>query len=216
METSPNFTPKCQRIIADSKNLAESLFHEEVNCGHLLVSIFSSDCSFLNDLVRGFNLKVSDFIEFVEGFYLFEEAVVDGSEAYFGEDIKELLTKSHEFAKKIQNSYVGPEHLFFSFLNDSNGVCSHFFYAHNVSPSKILEAFLVLFDEQQAFSNEPTKRSDEEQQVPASQRKPQADPNSMLESFCTNLNELNHKGSIGKIIGKDAEMDRACEILVKL
>lgn len=213
METSPNFTPKCQRIIADSKNLAESLSHEEVNCGHLLVSMLSSDASFINDLVRGFNLKIDSFIEFIEAFYFFEEAISDSPESYFGEDIKELLTKSHEFAKKIQNSYIGPEHLFFSFLNDSNGVCSHFFYAHNVSPSKILEAFLILFDEQQAFSREPIQNDDKEEGGAAIQRKPQADPNSMLESFCTNLNELNHKGSLGKIIGKDAEVDRICEIL---
>ena len=213
METSPNFTPKCQRIIGDSKNLAESLLHEEVNCGHLLVSLISSDCSFLNDLIRGFNLNVAHFIEFIEGFYFFEEVAAENTESYFGEDIKELLTKSHEFAKKIQNNYVGPEHLFFSFLNDSNGVCSHYFYSEKVSPSKMLEAFLILFDEQQAFSREPSQNLEEEQQASAAQRKPQSDPNSMLESFCTNLNELNHKGSLGKIIGKDDEVDRICEIL---
>ena len=213
MEISPNFTPKCQRIIADSKDLAESLSHEEVNCGHLLVSMLSSDASFINDLVRGFNLKVDSFIEFIESFYFFEEATSNSPEAYFGEEIKDLLTKSHEFAKKIQNSYVGPEHLFFSFLNDSNGVCSHFFYAHNASPSKILEAFLILFDDQQSFSREPIENSDKEDHGPVAQRKPQADPNSMLESFCINLNDLNHKGSFGKIIGKDAEVNRMCEIL---
>lgn len=213
MEISPNFTPKCQRIIADSKNLAESLSHEEVNCGHLLISMLSSDASFINDLVRGFNLRVDSFIEFIESFYFFEEATSNSPEAYFGEEIKDLLTKSHEFAKKIQNSYVGPEHLFFSFLNDSNGVCSHFFYAHNASPSKILEAFLILFDDQQSFSREPVGNSDKEEYGAAAQRKPQADPNSMLESFCTNLNDLSHKGSLGKIIGKDAEVDRICEIL---
>lgn len=77
----------------------------------------------------------------------------------------------------------------------------------------MLEAFLILFDEQQAFSREPSQNLEEEQQASAAQRKPQSDPNSMLESFCTNLNELNHKGSLGKIIGKDDEVDRICEIL---
>ena len=120
MEISPNFTPKCQQIIGDSKKLAESLFHED--CGHLLVSILYSDCGFINDLIRGFNIKVSHFIEFIEGFYFLENAIGNNPESYFGEDIKELLASSHEFAKKIQNNYVGPEHLFFSFLNDSNGV----------------------------------------------------------------------------------------------
>lgn len=106
METSPNFTPKCQRIIGDSKNLAESLLHEEVNCGHLLVSLISSDCSFLNDLIRGFNLNVAHFIEFIEGFYFFEEVAAENTESYFGEDIKELLTKSHEFAKKYKTTML--------------------------------------------------------------------------------------------------------------
>ena len=116
MEISPNFTPKCQQIIGDSKNLAESLSHEEVNCGHLLVCILSSDCSFINDLIRGFNLKVSHFIEFIESFYFLENVGDDNPESYFGEDIKELLANSYEFAKKIQNNYVSPEHLFFFIL----------------------------------------------------------------------------------------------------
>ena len=102
METSPNFTPKCQRIIADSKNLAESLSHEEVNCGHLLVSMLSSDASFINDLVRGFNLKIDSFIEFIEAFYFFEEAISDSPESYFGEDIKELLTNLMSLQKRYR------------------------------------------------------------------------------------------------------------------
>ncbi len=213
MEISPNFTPKCQQIIGDSKNLAESLSHEEVNCGHLLVCILSSDCSFINDLIRGFNLKVSHFIEFIESFYFLENVGDDNPESYFGEDIKELLANSYEFAKKIQNIYVSPEHLFFSFLNDSNGVCSNYFYAENISPSKMLEAFLILLDEQQAFSRDSAQSENKDLRPNATQVSAQPESSSMLESFCVNLNELNHKGSLGKIIGKDEEIDRMCEIL---
>lgn len=213
MEISPNFTPKCQQIIGDSKNLAESLSHEEVNCGHLLVCILSSDCSFINDLIRGFNLKVSHFIEFIESFYFLENVGDDNPESYFGEDIKELLANSYEFAKKIQNNYVSPEHLFFSFLNDSNGVCSNYFYAENISPSKMLEAFLILLDEQQAFSRDSAQSENKDLRPNATQVSAQPESSSMLESFCVNLNELNHKGSLGKIIGKDEEIDRMCEIL---
>lgn len=213
MEISPNFTPKCQQIIGDSKNLAESLSHEEVNCGHLLVCILSSDCSFINDLIKGFNLKVSHFIEFIESFYFLENVGDDNPESYFGEDIKELLANSYEFAKKIQNNYVSPEHLFFSFLNDSNGVCSNYFYAENISPSKMLEAFLILLDEQQAFSRDSAQSENKDLRPNATQVSAQPESSSMLESFCVNLNELNHKGSLGKIIGKDEEIDRMCEIL---
>ena len=214
METSPNFTPKCQQIISDSKLLAEAWNHEEVSCGHLLVSILSSEVGFINDLIRGFNLKIDSFIKFTEDFYLLEDRPGHPAEPFYGDDLKDLLIQSHQFAKKLDNNYVGVEHLFFSLLNDTQGVCHHFLKSYKVSPSKMLEAFLLLLQDQQVFSTSASQLPGEKQKEQAQPQRPaQADPNSMLESFCVNLNEVNQKGFMGKVIGKDSEIDRICEIL---
>ena len=77
----------------------------------------------------------------------------------------------------------------------------------------MLEAFLILLDEQQAFSRDSAQSENKDLRPNATQVSAQPESSSMLESFCVNLNELNHKGSLGKIIGKDEEIDRMCEIL---
>lgn len=213
METSPNFTPKCQQIISDSKLLAEAWNHEEVGCGHLLVSILSSDASFINDLIRGFNLKIESFITFTEDFYFLEHSTGPQKESFYGEELKDILIDSHRFAVKIDNSYVGVEHLFFCFLNDPNGVCHHFLTSNNVSPSKMLESFLLLLQDQQVFPASATETPRRSKKESAPKKSAAPDSGSMLESFCANMNELNSKGSIGKIIGKETEVDRMCEIL---
>jgi ATP-dependent Clp protease ATP-binding subunit ClpC len=214
METSPNFTPKSQQIISDAKNLADSKMHEEVTCGHLLIVILTSEYSFINDLVRGFDLRVEEFIDFIEDFYSLKEEGDCKSGAFYGEDLKDSLSKAHSFAKKIHNNYIGVEHLFFSFLNESKGVCSLFFKSNSLTPSKILEAFLLLLQEQQSYYSPSAQPFHQDNSAP--KKSPSAaslDPSSMLESFCVNLNELNENESLSNVIGKNLEIARICEIL---
>lgn len=213
MENFPNFTPSCQKIISDSKLLAEAWNHEETNCGHILVTIMSSELSFVNDLMIGFNVPVDEFINYIEDFYLLDPNNKKIKSSTYGEDVKDLLARSHEFAIDLGNNYISPEHVFFIFLNDSNGPCYHFLKSKNISPSKVMEAFLIIFKSQQIFSRgDGSSQSVEEEAVGANAQQSN-DSNSMLESFCVNLNELNAKGSLPKVIGKDFEMDRMCEIL---
>lgn len=214
METSPNFTPKSQQVISDAKFLADERMHEEVTCGHLLVSILSSEYSFINELIRGFDLNVDEFIDFIEDFYLIKDYGDCKFESFYNEDLKDILSKSHSFAKKIHNSYVGVEHLFFSFLNEAKGVCSVFLKSNGVSPSKMLEAFLLLLQNQQSYLSPPSQPSDQDNSSPKSNTSSSiSDPSSMLESFCVNLNDLDNKESLPKVIGKNLEVGRICQIL---
>ena len=154
MENFPNFTPSCQKIISDSKLLAEAWNHEETNCGHILVTIMSSELSFVNDLMIGFNVPVDEFINYIEDFYLLDPNNKKIKSSTYGEDVKDLLARSHEFAIDLGNNYISPEHVFFIFLNDSNGPCYHFLKSKNISPSKVMEAFLIIFKSQQIFSRD--------------------------------------------------------------
>ena len=106
METSPNFTPKSQQVISDAKFLADERMHEEVTCGHLLVSILSSEYSFINELIRGFDLNVDEFIDFIEDFYLIKDYGDCKFESFYNEDLKDILSKSHSFAKKKRISAI--------------------------------------------------------------------------------------------------------------
>ena len=50
---------------------------------------------------------------------------------------------------------------------------------------------------------------------PLSLQPDQVSPESMLESFCINFNDLCSQGKIGKIIGKTKEIERVSEILCR-
>ena len=75
-----------------------------------------------------------------------------------------------------------------------------FFFAHNISPHKVAQAFILLVKAQE-------KLLLQKEIIPgihALSPHPEigATPESMLESFCVNFNELCSQGKIGKIIGK--------------
>ena len=56
MDLSPNFTPRSQQLIVESKFLAVSLNHTEVTADHLLVSLLRSEGGFIPEFVKSFGL----------------------------------------------------------------------------------------------------------------------------------------------------------------
>jgi ATP-dependent Clp protease ATP-binding subunit ClpC len=215
MHVSPNFTPKSQQLIIDSKIMASSLNHSEVTESHLLVSLLRAEAGFINEFIRSFGLKVSDFIEFVIEYSSLEE--LDDEEAgppSYGASFKSILSGAYEFSNQLQHSYIGVEHLFFCLINNASGASSVYLHAHNVPPSKVIEAFLMVLKTQDVILE--SKKSDLNKSLkkpPASSSPSASSSSSVLDSFCIDLNDRVKKGSADKIIGKDVEINRLCEIL---
>ena len=68
METSPNFTPKVQQIIAQSKNFAQSLNASEVTTDHLLLVILELEDPFVSSFVNSFSFSVEQVKNFTISF----------------------------------------------------------------------------------------------------------------------------------------------------
>jgi ATP-dependent Clp protease ATP-binding subunit ClpC len=214
MDLSPNFTPKSQQLIVESKLLAVSLNHTEVTADHLLISLLRSDGGFIRQFINGFGLSVDSFIYFITTFSSLEKKEGQPSECSYADTFRNALGDSHTFSTKLGHTYIGVEHLFFSLINSTKGAAANFFLSEDVSPSSIMEAFLGALKTQQILLD--TKRS----ALPSSLDRLKAtlsgappSQGSALESFGINLNELSIKGSLGKIIGKDSETSRMCEVL---
>ena len=215
MHVSPNFTPKSQQLIIDAKIMASSLNHPEVTESHLLVSLLKAEAGFINEFIRSFGLKISDFIEFVLTFSdLDKREDEESARPSYSESFKSVLSGAYEFSNKLQHDYIGVEHLFFCLINDVSGVPCIYFHAHNVPPSRIIEAFLmVLKTQDMIFESKKGELSKSLKKPPASSSPSTASSSSALDAFCVNFNDRAKKGSCDQIIGKDMEINRLCEIL---
>ena len=213
MQASPNFTPKSQQLIIDAKMMASSLNHVEVTEDHLLVSLLKNESGFINEFIRSFGLKISDFIEFILTFAELDQLEEEerGRPSY-SESFKLILSKSYEFSCQLNHDYIGVEHLFFCLVNNVDGSPSVYFHAHNVRPSTIIESFLLVLRTQDLILE--GKKGDLKKSLDkAPTASPPTSSSSILDSFCTNLSDKAKKGTFDKIIGKDPEINRLCEIL---
>lgn len=226
MPTSPNFTPKSQQLIVESKILATELNHIEVKDCHLLSCILSGEHELISLFLKGLFVDIKSLIKFVSVFSSLEKAQEDGSSPSYGDSFKKILSKSYEFSQQMEHEYIGVEHLFFVFLSQREGALANFFYAEGLIGSDIIDAFLLLLRTQDLvnlnkgsadissslrkhYRKERRERGssekDEELTPPPSGR--------ALDSFCVNLTELASKRLLSEIIGKSCEIDRLCEIL---
>tara|TARA_R110001583_G_scaffold8965_23_gene42410 strand:+ start:12856 stop:15276 length:2421 start_codon:yes stop_codon:yes gene_type:complete len=215
MHVSPNFTPKSQQLIIDAKIMASSLNHPEVTENHLLVSLLKAEAGFINEFIRSFGLKITDFIEFVLTFSELDKLEDEEfNRPSYSTSFKSILSGAYEFSNTLDHDYIGVEHLFFCLINDVNGAPSIYFHAHNVPPSNVIEAFLMVLKTQAVILE--SKKSDLNKSLkkpPASSSPSPPSISSALDSFCVDLNDRVKKGSADKVIGKDAEINRLCEIL---
>ena len=215
MHVSPNFTPKSQQLIIDAKIMASSLNHPEVTENHLLVSLLKAEAGFINEFIRSFGLRITDFIEFVLTFSELDKLEDEEfNRPSYSTSFKSVLSGAYEFSTTLDHDYIGVEHLFFCLINDVNGASSIYFHAHNVPPSNVIEAFLMVLKTQSVILESKKGDLNKSLKKPPASSSPSTPSNSsVLDSFCIDLNDRVKKGSSDKIIGKDAEINRLCEIL---
>ena len=212
MDTSPNFTPKAQQLISQAKFFATSLNDHEVEAAHLLLVILNSRNSLIDDFIESFGFSSEEIKVFVTTFCGLKKNDIEVHEAKFSEEFAIVLSKAHEFAEEISDTYIDIEHFFFVFLNSFDGALYSFFKAYDVDIETLVKSFIILIKSDDSMLG--LQKPPQQPRIPrSSPSAPSAKADSMLESFAVNLNNLCLSGKIGAIIGKDYEIDRVCEIL---
>ena len=228
--TSPNFTPKSQQLIVESKLLATELNHTEVKDAHLLSCILSSNSEIISLFLKSLSLDTKNLIKFISVFGCLDKVETKGAAPAYGDSFKNILSESYDFSQKMEHEYIGVEHLFFVFLNQPDGPCTNYFYSEGLVCADIIHSFLLLlraqdlinFDKDSSgISNSLRNHYREERRStssPNSERSPNPPSSTLsqgtaLESFCVNLTKLAGTDTMVEIVGKSKEIDRLCEIL---
>ena len=213
MSITPNFTPKSQQLILESKLWARELNHPTVTSSHLLVVLLRHGGSFVHEFLDRFGLQIEDFIDFVIIADSLDETSGDNPSggSRYNSSFKSTLSKACEFANTLGHAHIGVEHIFFALLNVPDGTAAQFLYSHRLSPSGVLEAFIILLRNQDSlFRSRRTVADDAMVYEKPSSASP---PPKALSSFAVNLSSLARSGSLPNVIGKDSESSRIWEIL---
>jgi len=106
METSPNFTPKVQQIIVQSKNFATSINSKEVNPDHLLLVVLETEDPSISEFLKSFKFTNEQLKNFVISFCDLENDYKDAQieSNFYNDEFNQILSSAVEFSRKMGHS----------------------------------------------------------------------------------------------------------------
>lgn len=206
-----NFTPRVQKAISSSKNLAESLGSHDINLSHLLFSILESKQSTILSFFQDVNVSLEDFKLLVFDFE--KTASIHSLDSNFNQkDIdydthyKKVFKLAFSFADELEHGYVGIEHLFYILLVYEKSPLPNLLNDFNVDVEKGREKLKNFFISGEWEEKKSPKRKDVEKRSADSE---------FFNSYAINYNELAISGKFDNIISKDLEINELSEILCR-
>lgn len=226
MELGPNFSPKAQFFVKQSKKLASSLNDVCVKEDHLLVLLLQTGDAFINSFLHKHEIDIFEYIDFVMTFSSLDKGKDKPEEELeYSATYKIILTESIKFSQKLKDDYVGIQHLYFALINHAKGSTFNFITSIGGSPQDFVNDYIQsLKMHEMAFNfllpNDFLRKDGsgsgptEMPQMQMPQMMPPQEPKS-LEAYCVSLNNLALQKKLSKVIGRDTEVERICEILAR-
>ncbi len=127
--------------------------------------------------------------------------------------VRKVLEKSREVARELGHNYVGAEHMLLALLEEQEGFALSLIKMQGVDPIAVKDKLLEITGRRSRPRTAPRRPNPFNQAAfGGGQAK---EEKSMVDEFCRNLNELALDGKIDPVIGRDKEIERLIQILLR-
>ena len=195
----PNkFTEKAQAAVAEAQAVAARLQHQSVDAEHLLSALLAQEGGLAARLFERAGAAPAELSRALDK-ELEKLPAVTGSgqsSGYVTQRFNQLLVRAQDEAKRLKDDYVSVEHLLLPMFDEKA----------DTGVGRVLKQFAVRKD---ALLRAMTE-------VRGNQRVTSANPESTyeaLEKYGRDLTKLAEQGKLDPVIGRDAEIRRAIQVL---
>lgn len=203
--SSFNFTPSAKKAIQDCSSIAKDFGHLKVIDLHLTLSILSLTHSGIDFLLVSNGLIKEGLCKGFE-YALTEYKEPRRKKSIYAPEIQEILEHSQKLANRMKDEFIGIDHIFVSILMTREEI-SEFLTSLDVDVSKLADDLKSII-----------KNGIPKQKVPLSinPSNAQQDPTtSDADDWCENLNDKISANKEFEIFGRDEEIERIFEILLR-
>ncbi len=192
------YTEKAQEAILAAQQLAEREGHAEVLPEHLLLTLLEQKDGVVPEIVRKMNPDPASLVAAVRTELNRLPRAHGSNQVGLSGRLRQVLTSSEQEAERLKDEYVSTEHLFIAIAAEggrSSG--SRLLQQRGITKDTILQAM---------------------QSVRGSQRVTSQNPESTyqaLERYGRDLTELARKGKLDPVIGRDDEIRRVIQVLLR-
>ncbi|HEY9763588.1 MAG TPA: ATP-dependent Clp protease ATP-binding subunit [Trichocoleus sp.] len=200
-----HFTNTAIAVIMKAQEEARRLRHNFVGTEQLLLGILKEGSSLSAKVLKEMGVNLSDARAEVEAIIGRGSSNVP-PEIPFTPKVKQVFEQAFQEARKLDSSYVEPEHLLLSLTQNTESVAYRVLSNLGVDPAKVRTQIIRELGEVAAT---PVGGQEERRGRGESRRS----RNKMLAEFGTDLTERAAVGKIDPVVGRSKEIERVVQVL---
>jgi ATP-dependent Clp protease ATP-binding subunit ClpB len=196
MATLDRLTVKSRDALAAAESAARRRNHQEITSLHLLEALLAQDGGLAAPLLERAGVSLPVLRSSLEG-TLAKIPQVQSADTFVGRELKDLLDAASSEAERLKDDFISTEHLLLAMTADRKSRAGNLLAGLGVGREVLERALLDVRGTQRVTDENP-------------EGKYQA-----LEKYTTDLTALARRGKIDPVIGRDEEIRRAMQVLVR-
>jgi len=190
------FTLKANNAIDESVKLAAANGNQEITPLHITHSILSYPENIVPEVIKKTGTDNSRLISGISREIDKLPKIQGAADQYFGKDFKKILDQAEDIAKQFKDDYVSTEHVFLAIL-DLKDIAAKTLNANGVNRENFLRALMEIRGNQKITDQNPEEKMQ------------------TLKRYGRDLVELARSGKLDPVIGRDEEIRRIMQVLVR-
>ena len=190
------FNEKSKLILNNAQNKSISLNHQQVTSVHVIYSIILDNDSYLKNIIKACCSNLLLFKEEIEN-YLKKFPVVSGANIniYLSNELLKILENSKVLMKEFNDSFISPEIILYSIINDNNSEIYQLLSRFNFN-KETLKAVIFKLRKGQTIDEKNSKIDSD-----------------ALKKYSIDLTELAKVGKLDPVVGREEEIRRSIQVL---
>lgn len=190
------YTQNAQQAIMDCQNIAISEGHQMLDGEHLHLALMMQKDGLIPKLIKFMNLDPTSIIaDLQEEMEKLPKVSGAADNMYSSRRLSQILMKAEKIADDFKDEYVSVEHLYLALLEERGTPSAKIFSKFGIDKNKFLDALSKVRGNQRVTSQNPEDNYD------------------ALNKYGRDLVEMAREGKLDPVIGRDAEIRHAIQIL---
>ena len=194
------FTNRAERAIELAGEIAAELGHNYIGTEHLLAGLIREGNGLAYRVLTEQGITEEKVINLIEGLIGSSEPLEEVPRG-FTPRTKRVIEISFVEAKRLNNNFIGTEHLLLAIMKEGDSVASRIIAELGVDIQKLFNDLLKTLSEDNSGNNQNGKKNFSSNQTPT------------LNQYGKDLTEEAIDGKLDPVIGRDNEIERIIQIL---
>jgi ATP-dependent Clp protease ATP-binding subunit ClpC len=192
------FTERARELVQTAQDILVRYQHTQLDTEHLLLAMLEQNEGLAVQVLQKLNVDTHALSHSVEEALARAPKVQyadSGAQIYITPRIKKVFDLAKEEAQRLQDSYIGVEHLLLGLVKEGDGGAARLLKQQNIDEEKVYKALQTIRGNSRVTDENPEEKY------------------RMLERFSRDLTALAREDKIDPVIGRDEEIKRTIQIL---